>query len=120
MWFEDFFLRYNDLEGDLLPESHDAVQRIIATKPHVFLLDIPSTGSFDTDIFKKIRAIEPYLPIITLTETAHAKERLQSLEHGAYSSIENPCAIVPRSIAPFPTLSRATEKGTSRPWPFQR
>ncbi len=90
MWFEDFFLRYNDLEGDLLPESHDAVQRIIATKPHVFLLDIPSTGSFDTDIFKKIRAIEPYLPIITLTETAHAKERLQSLEHGAYSSIVKP------------------------------
>ena len=78
MWFEDFFLRYNDLEGDLLPESHDAVQRIIATKPHVFLLDIPSTGSFDTDIFKKIRAIEPYLPIITLTE-AGTREREASI-----------------------------------------
>jgi diguanylate cyclase (GGDEF)-like protein len=89
-WFEQFFLRYNDLEGDLLLESHDAVERIIATKPHAFLLDTPSTGSFDRSIFQKIRAIEPYLPIITLTEAGHMEERLQSLEHGAYSSIEKP------------------------------
>jgi diguanylate cyclase (GGDEF)-like protein len=90
VWFEDFFLHCNDLEGDFFPESHDAVQRIIATKPDVFLLDIPSKGSFDMDIFQEIRAIEPYLPIITLTEAADAHERLLSLEHGAYSSIVKP------------------------------
>jgi diguanylate cyclase (GGDEF)-like protein len=89
-WFEQFFLRHNDLEGDLLSESHDAVERITATKPQAFLLDIPPTGSFDTSIFQKIRAVEPYLPIITLTEAGQAEERLRSLEHGAYSNIEKP------------------------------
>ncbi len=89
-WFKDFFARYKDLEGDLLSESHDAIERITARKPDVVLLDIPSTGSFDTGIFQEIRTIGPYLPIITLTEAGDAKERLRSLEGGAYSSIVKP------------------------------
>ncbi len=56
----------------------------------MFLLDIPATGTLDISIFDKIRAIEPYLPIITLTEAGDAKERLRALQHGAYSSIEKP------------------------------
>ena len=89
-WFEQFFLRHKDLEGDMLLEPHDAVRRIIATKPHALFLDIPSTDSFDAGIFREVKATDPYLPIITLTEADNAEARLHALEHGAYSSIVKP------------------------------
>jgi diguanylate cyclase (GGDEF)-like protein len=88
-WFERFLLHHKDLEGEVLLDAHGAVQRIAATKPQAFLLDMPPTAVFDINIFNEIRAVDPSMPIIALLDAGDAN-RLQSLRHGAYSSIEKP------------------------------
>jgi diguanylate cyclase (GGDEF)-like protein len=88
-WFEEFCRRYRDIEGRVLAEAHDVERRIAAIKPQALLLDIPSLG-FDAALFQRIKAVEPHLPIIALTAAGNAGERLQSLEQGAYSTIEKP------------------------------
>ena len=88
-WFEEFCRRYHDMEGRILAEARDVERRIAAIKPQALVLDIPSVG-FDTAIFQRIKAAEPLLPIIAVTAAGNAGERMQSLEQGAYSTIEKP------------------------------
>ena len=114
-WFEEFFLRYNDLEGDVLPESRDAAERISATKPHAVLLDIPSTGSFDATIFEKIRAADPYLPIITLTEAGTRKRGCSPGPRGLFEHREAPGRRRERSTASSSTPSRTMGRGEVSP-----
>jgi diguanylate cyclase (GGDEF)-like protein len=89
-WLEEFFRRHDDLEGDILHDAYDVAQRIVRTRPDALLLDVPSAGGFDVTIYQTIRELEPYLPIITVTEAGGAKERLASLQYGAYSSLPKP------------------------------
>ena len=88
-WFEEFCRRYRDIEGRALAEARDVERRIAAIKPQALLLDIPSLG-FDAAIFQRIKAVEPLLPITAVTSAGNAGERMQSLEQGAYSTIEKP------------------------------
>lgn len=87
-WFEEFLLRYEDLRGEVLLNAHDVAERIAATKPQAFLLDLSSTAAFD--IFSKIKDIDPSLPVIALLNQGDAEAKLESLRRGAYSSIEKP------------------------------
>ena len=50
----------------------------------------PPPRAFDIEAFERIKSIDPLLPVITLTEEGDSVNRVQSLKHGAYSSVMKP------------------------------
>ncbi len=89
-WFKAFFREYDDLEGDILPDTREVRRFIAETRPEALFLDItPPEGRAHEDVLGRTGQAWPGLPVIAVT-AGGAESRLQSLKCGAYACIDKP------------------------------
>ena len=89
-WFKAFFREYEDLEGDILPDTREVRRFIAETRPEALFLDItPPEGRAHEDVLGRTGQAWPGLPVIAVT-AGGAESRLQSLKCGAYACIDKP------------------------------
>ncbi len=89
-WLEEFLRRHQDLRLSVCRENQDVASSIARTKPHVLILHLSPTSPLDSKVFEDIKGIDPFLPVITITEKKDSINRLQSLKLGAYASVQKP------------------------------
>lgn len=89
-WFEEFVRQYPGFRLLICPDVSEVEAGIAENKPHVSLLHIPLRTQSDVRVFQRIRACDPFLPIVAIADAGDAASRLQSLRHGAYAVIEQP------------------------------
>jgi DNA-binding response OmpR family regulator len=84
------YLRDLGYEVDLAPDGDEAVARFDRARPHLVLLDLQLPGIPGQDVFAKMRASDPTVPIVILSANVDAGLGRALLERGAFDYLPKP------------------------------
>jgi two-component system cell cycle response regulator len=83
-------LRYEGYEVLTAYTGEEGVTRMIVDKPDVVLMDINLPGIDGNEALRRIRKIDPLLPVIMLTAYATLDNAIQALKDGASDFVKKP------------------------------
>lgn len=84
------FLVSQGLEVELLTHGGEAVERVLATKPDLVVLDLMLPGEDGLSICKRLRTSGFARPILMLTACSEDEDHIQGLELGADDYVNKP------------------------------
>jgi nitrogen regulation protein NR(I) len=84
-----------NLESDELrivegTDAHDAIRQVAVEQPDVVVMDIRMAGTSGLDALKKLRELNPKLPVIIMTAYGTTATAIEAMKHGAYDYILKP------------------------------
>jgi nitrogen regulation protein NR(I) len=84
-----------NLESDVLrvvegSDAHDAIRQVAAEQPDIVVMDIRMAGTSGLDALKKLRELNPKLPVIIMTAYGTTATAIEAMKHGAYDYIVKP------------------------------
>lgn len=84
------YLEQHNLRAFVYENVPDIENELKVKKPHAVLLDIIMPQVSGIDVLKKIKAINPKIPVIMMTGFADEEKRIESLRNGAYALLTKP------------------------------
>lgn len=86
---QDYLEQYG-LKVFIYENIPDLEKELGEKKPHAILLDILMPRVSGIDMLKKIKMIDPKIPVIMMTGFADEEKRVESLRNGAYALLTKP------------------------------
>jgi two-component system nitrogen regulation response regulator GlnG len=71
-------------------DAHDAIRQVAAEQPHLVVMDIRMAGTSGLDALKKLRELNPKLPVIIMTAYGTTQTAIEAMKHGAFDYILKP------------------------------
>jgi nitrogen regulation protein NR(I) len=68
----------------------DAIRQVAAEQPHLVVMDIRMAGTSGLDTLRKLRELNPKLPVIMMTAYGTTQTAIEAMKHGAYDYILKP------------------------------
>ena len=95
-------------EIEAVGSAADALARVSANPPDLVLSDLRLPGMDGLELLKRLKAVQPDLPVILLTGYAEVKTAVQAIQHGAYQFLTKPFQVDELMV----TIRRALERST--------
>jgi signal transduction histidine kinase/CheY-like chemotaxis protein len=90
--FRDFLTLMGGHEVETRPSGQAAIDAFATFKPDVVLTDLNLDQSMSgLDLMRRLKAIEPELPVILVTGQVSIQSAIDALREGAYDYITKPC-----------------------------
>ena len=84
------FLEMNEYNVIMSYNGEDAIEKVKNEKPDAMLLDVKMPGMDGIEVLKRVRKIDPLLPVILVTAYGNIGNAVQSVKLGAYDYLTKP------------------------------
>ncbi|MDO8721610.1 MAG: sigma-54 dependent transcriptional regulator [Syntrophales bacterium] len=74
----------------LAPDGHKAIQAVCVAKPDAVLLDVRMPGLNGMEVLKKIKDLNPDLPVVLVTAFADIHQAVEAMKIGAHDYLAKP------------------------------
>jgi len=71
-------------------DGPDAIRQVAAEQPDLVVMDIRMAGTSGLDTLRKLRELNPKLPVIMMTAYGTTQTAIEAMKHGAYDYILKP------------------------------
>ncbi len=71
-------------------DAHDAIRQVAVEQPDLVVMDVRMAGTSGLDALKKLRELNPKLPVIIMTAYGTTATAIEAMKHGAFDYILKP------------------------------
>ncbi len=71
-------------------DAHDAIRQVAVEQPDLVVMDVRMAGTSGLDALKKLRELNPKLPVIIMTAYGTTATAIEAMKHGAFDYIVKP------------------------------
>ncbi|MGR3173085.1 MAG: sigma-54-dependent transcriptional regulator [Candidatus Scalindua sp.] len=83
-------LKKNEYDVIISHNGEDAIEKVKNDKPDAMLLDVRMPGMDGIEVLKRVRKIDPLLPVILVTAYGNIGNAVQAVKLGAYDYLTKP------------------------------